>query len=1585
MNNTWSIIKDYSSLEFSILKPITLLHNFNLISHTIDNYEITTTSKSSNSILPPPLYSSHGNSLNPKFIETISSSINVLSLIFIIYQSLQLGFNTKKLYKKNLPTSWIQISKYFILILQLVLQTVLYYYTSNPIVFTSIITIIGASYLSIYEYRTSTISCASLLTFWLTSFLYSFVILIQDSFSKHKIIAINSTTYGIEITTTVLNFILFVLESDYYKPGFKTDDEEENKRIDILSYFTFSFIQPVINKIYITDDIKISELPNVIEDIKCDSHLPALKKYWNYELGLKNHFFSKIWSFITRSKYENKPVLFSAMFKVYYKYLIGDLIFSFTNIVLMFSQPFVFKQFIIFFNDFTYNVKENRPPIIIGYALAILMFLISVADFIVNNQAAILQNKSAMSMRSSLTVLIYEKALKFSPASKKKKPTGDIINSISVDIGQINGFFLSLGTYASSPIQLIVCLIFLFNFFGYASFLGLGAALISAPLIAMVQATVVTSFKQMMKDKDERTSLITEILSSARNIKLYSWENPMLERLSHIRNDRELQNLKKIGVIIALAQFLWSCLPFIISVACFAGFSWLYNIPLTPEIVFPALSLVGLLMEPMAVIPSFIVSLLQVKVSLGRLADLLTLEEIDPNQNGKIKREDYPKGEISVEIKNANFVWNLNESETTYKDEEDQVEDNNETQNNIALKNINFIAKRGKLTCLVGKVGSGKSTLLNAILGDIPIKSEGGYTDDDTVKTPSVETFGSIAYCPQSPWILNGTVKENILFGYKYDSEFYRKTIIACELASDFKTLADGDKTIVGEKGISLSGGQKARISLARAVYSRADIYLLDDVLSAVDAHVGKALIKQVLSDDGIIGNRTKILATNAIPVLHKASDIYLLSKGSIIEHGDYDSAIKNNGEIAKLVKEHGRSNEDLKTNDDETNKHLVELENAIAEGNVTALEEEINHHQQLRRASVVSFDHIYEDLDGIDGNDKPITSLEEEKKEKGVVPLKTIVRYIKECNLVYFSLFLLTILGSKLLNVAETYVLKDWTAINKDHNATVDPTFYLGLYSAAGAAAGFLTYIGYFILWSFCIIKAAAYFHSAMAEAVLHSPMSFFDTTPVGRVLNRFTQDISTIDFGLPFTLISFFRLVMTAIITFAVLIITVPPIVIIILLLSIVYNYYRVRYVPASRELKRLQSIAGSPVLSIIQESLNGVDTIKAFHKKDRFIHKCKKFIDERTLVNMVNVDIGRWLSMRLETISAIILISTATFSVWTLGGQNPISPSTLGFLMTYAMNISFILSSLIKQISSVQSDGVALERIIEYCDLPSEAPMIIKDKRPTPEWPENGIIKFKDYSTKYRENLPPVLEGVGFTINSKEKVGIVGRTGAGKSSLTLALFRVIEATGGDIEIDGINIGEIGLRDLRSNLNVIPQETHTFRASVRENLDPLGQYNDDKLWKVLELAHLKEHVESMETEPTEDEKTKSKNPDDIPKKRGLDAKIEDGGSNLSAGQKQLLCLARALLNEKTKILVSDEASSNIDPETDKIIQQTIRSEFNDKTILTIAHRIDTIMDSDKILVLDHGKVAEFDTPQNLLKNKNSIFYSLSKEGGYI
>ncbi|KAI5960576.1 BPT1 [Candida pseudojiufengensis] len=1616
LQNDGDLILGYSPFHLSTLNPISFLHNFDFLNFNNDQSSEILKSQSIENFhfkFPQVLYSNHSNSLNPQFIYYISTIINVIFGLWFAYKIIKTTIKNRKTSYIYTSTPILQTFKVFLALTQIIF-IIVFWKLTNIVVFLPILAVTILAFITIIiEFRNSPIPTNVSLLYWLVNTAFTFGIFIQDSFSKHKIYAINGSSYILEIFILVNSLSIFVLEVAYYKPGFEDENLPFLDKINLFSYITFYFLQPIINKIYKTDDIKFDELPNILGGLSCDESKSKVIKYWDVEVEHskgKPGWFWYVWAFIRRKKVgENKPNLFAAIFYAFSPEFILSFVLKCIETALVFTQPFVLMKFIQFFSAYFYD--DVKPPIIIGYGWAATMFAISCANFITFNQSFSLQFNMGYGIQSALTTIIYEKSLRLSPQSRKNKPTGDIINHITMDIDIIFWFCWSLGEFISAPLRLGVCLVALYKLFDRATWAGVITALIVTPVATWVNTSMSKFYLQLMKDKDDRTSLVTEILNSAKSIKFYSWERPMLQRLSDIRNGRELYNIKKLGVVSALAQFLWSCIPFFISCSTYAAYSYFYNVPLTPDIVFPALALFDLLSDPMLLIPNFIVEVIEVATSLGRIRDLLCLDELDDDQGGHVKRdpEASDNSEYSVIVKNATFAWtNETNDIKEYKDEESEVQDTPKT--NIALKDINFLAKKSKLTCIVGKVGSGKSTLIRAILGDIPIKIPSYSDENNSTSSPSVETFGSIAYCPQSPWILNGTVKENILFGHRYDSEFYRKTILACELVADFKNLPDGDKTVVGEKGISLSGGQKARISLARAVYSRADIYLLDDVLSAVDAHVGKALIKQVLSDDGVIGSRTKILATNSIPVLHEAADIYLLSKGSIIEHGDFKKVIQNNGELAQLIKEFGKKSDEqkseengVKEEDSEEHKPISteptdngpvdpkvalqtedlvdEIVDYVGEANRGIVEQAV-----LRRASLVSYNHSYDkdDEDEDDGIIRKTGHIEEESK-KGTVPWDIFKQYIMACDYKYFSVYVIGTLITLLIAVGEKYLLSYWSGLNKQENKTVNPGFFLGLYALFGVLSGLFTYLTALVIWSYCIVKGAAYFHDKMAEKVLHSPMSFFDTTPVGRILNRFTEDIGKIDMHLPWTLIGFITTVLSGCVTFGVIFYSLPFMIFIIAILLFVYNYFRARFIPAARELKRLESVAKSPVLATIQESINGVDTIKAFFQRERFVHKSKKFIDEKTLIGVVIQNCNRWLSMRLQFISSSIMFSTALLAVVSLGGKYPILPSVLGFVMTYSLTITYVLNSVVRYWADLQSEGVAIERIIEYCDLPSEAPMIIESKRPDSSWPGEGVVKFKKYSTAYRKNLDPVLKEIELTINSKEKIGIVGRTGAGKSSLTLALFRIIEATGGDIEIDGINVGEIGLYDLRHHLTIIPQEAHTFRASIRENLDPFAEYNDDKLWKVLELAHLKEHVEQMETEPTEDEKKSSKNPDELIKKKGLDAQIEEGGSNLSAGQKQLLCLARALLNETSKILVADEATASVDPTSDKIIQQTIRSEFKDKTILTIAHRLDTIMDSDKILVLDQGKVAEFDTPEALLKNKDSIFYSMAKEGGYV
>lgn len=1543
-----------------------------------------------NSTVSPwtPLYSPTKNSLNPLFVKLVSFYLNAVVLLFVLYQFMKLWM--KKSFSSS-PTGFSQIVKVFLVGLQAIL-----YFTLAQLSHEPTLNFYGASLLVILfplhyiEPKKSLIPLASVLVYWTLNFEITLVVLFQDVFSSHVIYNKNPASLVVEVLIFVNNLYIAILEMAFFKTQLDTTNVKPLDTINLFSYLTFSWIEPLIKHIYKTEDVTKKDLPEIADELVCDVTLGSLSKNWNVRVQnaqLQNKNAKRGW--FRKEPKKVIPSIFKAVFGSVWWYFVLSLAYEMVDTVLLFCQPFLLRELIFFFTKS--NSNETSPPVIIGIFIAVVMYSLSITKFICFNQGFTYQFKIVYFIESGLTSLVYRKALKLTPESRKNKSTGDIINHITVDTETIKWFSSSIQDFFSAPAKVVISMIALYRLLGAATWGGILTAVILIPGISKISAAIYPLYTELMEFKDQRTSLTNEILTSIKSIKLYSWEAPMLKKLDVIRNDKELKKVERIGIFNAFATFIWSCVPFIVSCATYTTFAVIYDVPLTPDLVFPALTLFDLLTDAILMLPHFISSTIEAIASFKRIRDFLLLDEISDDQNGLIRRSSDldSNSDFAVEIKNATFLWSSKESTTEFKDEEEQVEASKD-KSNSALKDINFEASYGELTCVVGRVGSGKSTLIKSILGELPI-SITGYSDDNDVARPSVKINGSIAYCAQSPWILNATIKENILFGFKHDPEFYKRTVDACELLSDFSSLPDGDKTVVGEKGISLSGGQKARISLARAVYSRADIYLLDDILSAVDSHVGKNIIKNVLSKNGIIGTKTKILATNSVTVLHDASKIFLLKNGSIAESGNFEEVTSRKSDLATLIEEFGSKKDEGEplsiVTSEEHAESVTGSSDEVAE--FTALEAkaiEVAHEVEVfqRRASVASYSHVYEFNDEGDPDVKR-TGLTVETTEKGRVKFSHLKEYFMACNYKYVIIYIILTLGTVVTGVGEKYILTYWSQQNEAQGKTVNAKLFLTLYASCGFIGGALVLISAFIVWTLCIIKGAAYFHNKLARAVLRSPMSFFETTPIGRILNRFTDDVSCLDTELPWIYIYFLTLTLSGLSTFVVIVYTLPPMLIVILGLLVFYNHFRLYFIPASRQLARLSKTTKSPILSTIQEAINGVDTIKAYDQGSRFNYKSLQVIDTNILVGVVTQACRRWLSIRLQFISATIMFGTAMMAIGTLFTKKPLNSAMLGFIMTFALNVTSILNAIIRLWAEVESKSVAIERLAEYFALKPEAEMVIEATKPPADWPQRGEISFKNYSTKYRENLDPVLREIDFTVKSQEKIGIVGRTGAGKSSLTLALFRIIESTGGHIEIDGVNTSDIGLFDLRHKLNIIPQEAHTFKAPVRENLDPFNNYTDEQLWHVLDLAHLKSHVESMKTEPTEKEKENSKDPDSLPTLVGLDAKIEEGGSNLSAGQKQLLCLARALLNESCKILILDEATASVDVQTDKIIQETIRSQFKDKTILTIAHRLDTIMDSDRVLVLDKGQVAEFDTPENLLKNKDGIFHSLCEQGGYL
>lgn len=1222
--------------------------------------------------------------------------------------------------------------------------------------------------------------------------------------------------------------------------------------------------------------------------------------------------------------------------------------------ILAFVQPQLLRILIKFVTEYSEEHKQKlyeflgkiqidkhhipKVPLIRGFMISVGMFAVSFTQTSILHQYFLYSINTGMNLKSALTSVIYKKSLVLSSEAADMASTGDIVNLMSVDVQRLQDLTQWSHLIWSGPFQILLCLTSLYKLLGKSMWVGVVILIIMMPLNSSLMRVVKNLQKGQMKTKDERTRLINEILNNMKSLKLYAWENPYKQKLEHVRNNKELKNLTKIGVYNAIVSFQFNIVPFFVSCSTFAVFIYTEDRPLTTDLVFPALTLFGLLSFPLAVVPLVLNSYIEASVSIERLYSFLTNEEL---QRDSVQRLPKVKNVGDVAIKlgdNATFLW---KRKPEYK---------------VALKNVNFQVRKGELNCVVGRVGSGKSALIQSILGDL-FRVKGFAT-----------IHGCIAYVSQVAWIMNGTVKDNILFGHKYDPEFYDKTIKACALTIDLAILPDGDKTIVGEKGISLSGGQKARLSLARAVYSRADIFLLDDPLAAVDEHVGSHLVDRVLGPNGLLKTKTKVLATNKISALSVADSVTLLENGEIIQQGTFKEITKApDSPLSKLMKEYGKkkhkseatssnssSSDDISSENEHENSVPVkdELEELQKLENLQLNED---NSQSLRRASDATLRSIdFDDEEGV----------HQEHREVGKVKWKIYLEYIRSCGVRNVFIFMTFAILSMFLSVMGSVWLKHWSEINTKYGANPHAGRYLAIYLALGILSAFSTLIQTVVLWVYCTIHGSRYLHATMANAVFRAPMRFFETTPIGRILNRFSNDIFKVDELLGRTFSQFVTNVIKVSFTIIVICFTTWQFTLFIIPLGILYIYYQQYYLRTSRELRRLDSTTRSPIYAHFQESLGGLSTIRGYNQQRRFIHINQSRMDNNMSAYYPSVNANRWLAYRLEFIGTIIIFGAASLSIIRLK-SGKLTPGMIGLSLSYALQITQSLNWIVRMTVEVETNIVSVERIKEYADLPSEAPYLIEDHRPNKDWPTEGAIQFEHYSTRYRPGLDLILKDINLDIKPREKIGIAGRTGAGKSSLTLALFRLIEAAEGRIVIDGVPINEMGLYDLRHKLSIIPQDSQVFEGTIRENVDPTGQYSDEDIWKALELSHLKDHVLSMGND-------------------GLLTLLTEGGGNLSVGQRQLMCLARALL-VPTRILVLDEATAAVDVETDKVLQETIRSAFKDRTILTIAHRLNTIMDSDRILVLDAGRVAEFDSPENLLKDPKTIFYGLCQDAGFV
>ncbi|GAB1525242.1 hypothetical protein RhiTH_008400 [Rhizoctonia solani] len=1085
--------------------------------------------------------------------------------------------------------------------------------------------------------------------------------------------------------------------------------------------------------------------------------------------------------------------------------------------------------------------------------------------------------------------------------------------------------------------QITLAFVSLYNLLGWPAFVGVAIMIVSLPLNTFIARVLKNMQSEQMKNRDKRTRLMSELLNNIKSIKLYAWEDSFIRRVLTVRNEQELKMLRKIGVTTAVSTTLWAGIPLLVAFGSFATAAYTGERPLTADVIFPCIALFNLLQFPLAMFASITSQLVEAAVAVTRIRKFLLSEELQ-NDARIVDLREVAEGDMVLEVKGADFKWSRTAEVPT-------------------LEQIDLTVRKGELIGVLGRVGSGKTSLLSAVVGEM-IREDGSCQNQ---------------WKDCNPWIMNATIRENILFSHRYDEEFYNLVLDACALRPDLALFNDGDLTEVGEKGITLSGGQRARISLARTVYARADLYLLDDPLAAVDAHVARHVFDRVIGPNGLLAGKARLHVTNSVAYLDQHDSIMMIRRGIILETGTYTEIVADpSKELAKLIANHKKGNSSAGASrtqsgtatpvnpPDELQQSTSASGTTLAASIPTPTKEKALAKSQ-RRPSVLSIrsqQRLRAQLHAEAGTDQKL-----EHREQGNVKLSVYKRYFEASSKLGVLAYILCMVAQQGCSILSNVALKMWGNHNQDAGGNSSVGYFLVLYGSLALASALFSFVASVLQWVFCAIKSARSLHDAMLLAVVRAPLSFFEQTPMGRIMNLFSRDQYVIDEVLVRVLGSFFRtmLVVSGIVvvvggTFPWFLLTLIP-------LGYLYRLIMLYYLATSRELKRLDAVSKSPIFAWFQESLGGLSTIRAFSQQAVFMAQNEAKLDRNQMVYLPAVSVNRWLAVRLELLGSLIVLAAAIFSLVALVTTG-VDAGLVGLVLSYGLSTTQSLNWVVRSASEVEQNLVSVERVVNYINLEPEAPLEIPDAALPADWPRNGDIEFKHYCMRYRPELPLVLKNLTMSIRSGENIGVVGRTGAGKSSLFLSLLRILEPASGTICIDGVDITKIGLHDLRRAISIIPQEPQLFEGTIRENVDPTDEYDDNKIWVALEHAHLKEYVLAQ---------------------GGLDAIVKEGGSSMSSGQRQLVCFARALLRN-TKILILDEATSAVDLETDKAIQEIIRGPlFKGVTTLTIAHRLHTVIESDRILVLEAGSVAELDTPEVLLKNESSLFYGLAAEAGLL